>query len=555
MPSAPLSRLIAPMEHSAPPQLLLEVKDLSVRFKTPTRFFDAVKSISFSLAKGGSLALVGESGSGKSVTALSLLQLLPYPLASHPSGSITFAGQNLMGAPEDTLQDLRGKRIGMIFQEPLSSLNPLHTIERQIGEVIELHQTLNRKEVEDRVLELLDLVGLPGMKSRLGSYPHELSGGQRQRVMIAMALANHPDLLIADEPTTALDVTIQAQILDLLQDLRKRLGMALILISHDLKVVEKMCDTICVMKNGEIVEQGPCPSLFSSPSHDYTKMLLAAQPSAHLRTSNDSAPVVMAGENINVSFPIKKSLFGKVLQSVQAVDNISLLIREKQTLGVVGESGSGKTTLGLALLKLTQSSGKILFEGKDIGDTSGDDLRALRARMQIVFQDPFGSLSPRLSIGQIIGEGLDVHLKSLSKSEREDRVIEALKDVKLDPDTRHRFPHEFSGGQRQRVSIARALVLRPRFIVLDEPTSALDVSVQAQVVDLLQELQEKHTLSYMFISHDLRVVRAVSHHILVMKDGKMVEYGRAADVFDHPQTAYTTALMEAALHLRTAKTA
>lgn len=548
------------MEHTIPPQpekqpLLLEVKDLSVRFKTPTGNFDAVKSVSFSLAKGGSLALVGESGSGKSVTALSILQLLPYPLASHPSGSIEFAGQNLVGASEDILQDIRGKRIGMIFQEPLSSLNPLHTIEHQIGEVIELHQTLSHKEVEERVLELLDLVGLPGMKSRLGSYPHELSGGQRQRVMIAMALANHPDLLIADEPTTALDVTIQAQILDLLQDLRKRLGMALILISHDLKVVEKMCDTICVMKGGEIVEHGPCAALFSAPSHDYTKLLLAAQPSSRLKTSNETAPVVMAGENINVSFPVKKSLFGKVITSVHAVDNISLAIREKQTLGVVGESGSGKTTLGLALLKLTKSSGKILFEGKDIGDTHGDDLRALRARMQIVFQDPFGSLSPRLSIGQIIGEGLDVHCKSFSKSEREDMVVEALKDVKLDPETRHRFPHEFSGGQRQRVSIARALVLRPRFIILDEPTSALDVSVQAQVVDLLQELQEKHTLSYMFISHDLRVVRAVSHHILVMKDGKMVEYGKAADVFDHPQTAYTKALMEASLHLRTAKTA
>ncbi len=546
---------MGPMEQAPQqPPLLLEVKDLSVRFKTPTGNFDAVKSVSFSLAKGGSLALVGESGSGKSVTALSILQLLPYPLASHPSGSIEFAGQNLVGASEDILQDIRGKRIGMIFQEPLSSLNPLHTIERQIGEVIELHQTLGRKEVEERVLELLDLVGLPGMKSRLGSYPHELSGGQRQRVMIAMALANHPDLLIADEPTTALDVTIQAQILDLLQDLRKRLGMALILISHDLKVVEKMCDTICVMKGGEIVEHGSCAALFSAPSHDYTKLLLAAQPSSRLKISNETAPVVMAGENINVSFPVKKSLFGKVITSVHAVDNISLSIREKQTLGVVGESGSGKTTLGLALLKLTQSSGKILFEGKEIGDTSGDALRALRARMQIVFQDPFGSLSPRLSIGQIIGEGLDVHRKSFSKSEREDMVVEALKDVKLDPETRHRFPHEFSGGQRQRVSIARALVLRPRFIILDEPTSALDVSVQAQVVDLLQELQEKHILSYMFISHDLRVVRAVSHHILVMKDGKMVEYGKAADVFDHPQTAYTRALMEASLHLRTAKT-
>lgn len=534
---------------------LLDVQDLSVCFKTPGGSFDAVKHASFSLDKGKSLAIVGESGSGKSVTALSIMQLLPYPLASHPNGSIKFNGQELIGRPEHEMRKIRGSQIGMIFQEPLSSLNPLHTILRQIGEVIELHQALNKDAVEARVLELLELVGLPQLRDRLGAYPHELSGGQRQRVMIAMALANNPELLIADEPTTALDVTIQAQILELLDELKAKLGMSLILISHDLKVVEKMADHVCVMKNGEIVEQSAKQSLFNAPQHDYTKLLLAAQPRPFHGAVNQNAPIIMAGDDIKVHFPVKKSFFGKPTAFVKAVDGVSVSIREKQTLGVVGESGSGKTTLGLALIKLIGSEGRVTFEGQDITSLSGQPLRDLRAKMQIVFQDPYGSLSPRLSVGQIIGEGLDVHREDLSKADREQLVVEALHDVRLDPETRHRYPHEFSGGQRQRISIARALVLRPRFIMLDEPTSALDVSVQAQIVDLLRELQEKHNLSYMFISHDLRVIRALAHDVLVMKDGKMVEAGPAAQIFEAPQSDYTKALMAAALHLKTAKIA
>lgn len=534
---------------------LLSVHDLSVRFKTPGGVFDAVRGVSFDLGRRETLAIVGESGSGKSVTALSLLQLLPYPLASHPTGSIRFEGQELVGASERLMRGIRGSQIGMIFQEPLSSLNPLHTISRQIGEVIELHKSLKGDAVEARIIELLELVGLPKMRDRLGAYPHELSGGQRQRIMIAMALANNPELLIADEPTTALDVTIQAQILELLADLKAKLGMSLILISHDLKVVEKMADQICVMKNGEAVEQSTKSALFSAPQHDYTKTLLAAQPKPYTGAVNENAPVVVEARNIKVHFPTKKTLFGKVTEVVKAVDDVSVVVREKQTLGVVGESGSGKTTLGLAMLRLLKSQGQILFDGKDIAQVGGQDLRSLRSKMQIVFQDPFGSLSPRMSVGQIIGEGLDVHRTDLTHADREALVVDVLKDVQLDPDTRHRYPHEFSGGQRQRISIARALVLKPRFIVLDEPTSALDVSVQARIVDLLRELQDKHSLAYMFISHDLRVVRALSHDIVVMKDGKMVESGKAADVFDNPQTPYTKALMEAALHLKTVKAA
>ena len=537
------------MNHSGQP--LLSVDNLSVRFTTPDGVFDAVKSVSFTLNKGETLALVGESGSGKSVTALSIMQLLPYPLASHPTGSIKLNGQEIVGATEKTLRSIRGSQIGMIFQEPLSSLNPLHTIEQQIAEVIRLHNPASSKdETRARVLELLDLVGLSRMKDRLGSYPHELSGGQRQRVMIAMALANSPEILIADEPTTALDVTVQAQILELLQDLRNRLGMALILISHDLKVVEKMCDQVCVMQRGEIVEHASKEKLFSSPQHPYTKQLFASEPRPNTVPSNENSPVILDVRNLRVSFPVKKSLFGKTLTSVQAVDDVSLTLRAQQTLGIVGESGSGKTTLALAILKLLKSSGDILFDGQNINTLSSDDLKRLRAKMQIVFQDPFGSLSPRLSIAQIIGEGLDVHQPNLTFAERDDLVAAALQSVRLDPITRHRYPHEFSGGQRQRIALARALVLKPKFIVLDEPTSALDVSVQAQVVELLQDLQTTHQLSYLFISHDLRVVRALAHQILVMKDGKLVESGPVQTIFDSPKTDYTRALMDAALHLR-----
>lgn len=530
---------------------LLSVSDLSVRFTTPDGVFDAVKNISFSLEKGQTLALVGESGSGKSVTALSLMQLLPYPLASHPTGSILFNGVELIGTSTKILNSIRGEKIGMIFQEPLSSLNPLHTISKQIGEVIELHQPdFTKSQINDRILELVDLVGLTNLKSRLNAYPHELSGGQRQRVMIAMALANTPDILIADEPTTALDVTVQAQILELLQSLRDKLGMALILISHDLKVVEKMCDHVCVMRKGEIVESQSKTDLFANPQHIYTKQLLASAPRATPLPCNQNAKILLDAKNICVTFPTKKGLFGKTLESVKAVDNISFQLREKQTLGVVGESGSGKTTLALAILKLIRSTGTLSFSGKDITDVRGDELRSLRSDLQIVFQDPFGSLSPRMSIGQIIGEGLLVHKQHLGKSEMDDMIVQALENVGLDPLTRHRYPHEFSGGQRQRISIARALILEPKLIVLDEPTSALDVSVQAQVVELLQNLQDRLNLTYMFISHDLRVVRAMAHDILVMRNGQIVEQGIATSVFENPQMPYTQSLLDAALHLR-----
>ncbi len=529
---------------------LLTVKDLSVNFTTPLGEVEAVKKVSFDLKKGEALALVGESGSGKSVIAKSIMQLLPYPVASHPSGSVKFKGEELVGATESTLKPIRGDHIGMIFQEPLSALNPLHNIEKQIGEVLEIHKGLSGKEKNARILELMEQVGLDELKGRLGAYPHELSGGQRQRVMIAMALANDPDVLIADEPTTALDVTIQAQILQLLKDLQKTRGMALILISHDLHVVEKMVDKVCVMKHGEMVEKSTVKTLFSKPKHEYTKKLLNAQPSGEAIKGNSKAPIILKADNLKMYFPLKKNFFGKVLSNVKAVDDISFSIRKGQTLGVVGESGSGKSTVGFSCLRLLKSQGHIEFDGKVISDLSPKQFRPHRSEMQIVFQDPFGSLSPRMSIGQIIGEGLGVHQEHLSVDEREDLIIEALKEVHLDPETRHRYPHEFSGGQRQRVSIARALILKPKFIVMDEPTSALDMSVQAEVVDLLREIQSKHDLTYMFISHDLRVVRALSHNIIVMKHGKVVEAGTTAQIFDKPKEKYTQSLMRAALDLK-----
>lgn len=536
--------------------ILLSVKDLCVDFRTADGVFQAVKNVSFNIHKGQTTALVGESGSGKSVTALSVMQLLPYPRAQHPAGSsIVFDGQELIGRGESRMRPLRGHRISMIFQEPMTSLNPLHPIERQIGEVLKLHQGMTPEQARTRVIELLELVGLPQMKDRLQACPHELSGGQRQRVMIAMALANNPDLLIADEPTTALDVTVQAQILELLQDLKNRLGMSLLLITHDLSIVQKMADHVCVMKSGTIVEQNAAAALFAHPQHDYTKMLLAAQPKGNAIPANQNAATILKGTDIKVHFPRRKNFFGKVSEWVKAVDGIDITCRAGQTVGVVGESGSGKTTLGLALLRLTAAQGDIQFRDQIISGYGRDQMRPLRAKLQIVFQDPFGSLSPRLSIAQIIGEGLEVHRADISRSAREELVVQALRDVNLDPDTRHRYPHEFSGGQRQRVAIARALVLQPELIVLDEPTSALDVSVQAQIVDLLRGLQEKYNLAYMFISHDLRVVRAMAHDLIVMKDGKVVEQGPALQVFENPQTEYTQALLEAALALKTRKRA
>ena len=537
-------------------ETLLKISQLDVRFGMRERVVDAVKNASFTIDKGETVALVGESGSGKSVTALSVMQLLPYPLASHTDkSSIIFDGQELVGAPDSIMRTIRGKRIGMIFQEPMTSLNPLHTIERQIGEVLRLHQGMDKTQTSARVHELMELVGLAQMHDRLNAYPHELSGGQRQRVMIAMALANNPDLLIADEPTTALDVTIQAQILELLNDLKKRLNMALLLITHDLTIVEKMTDRVCVMKDGAIVEQNETAKLFATPTHAYTKMLLAAQPKGNAVSINDNAQVILQGTDIKVHFPVGKTFFGKPKDWVKAVDGVSVTCRAGQTIGVVGESGSGKTTLGLALLRLLHSTGEIKFKDQNIEKFDRKKMRPLREEMQVVFQDPFGSLSPRLSVAQIIGEGLLVHRRNISKTDREDLVVQALHDVDLDPDTRHRYPHEFSGGQRQRISIARAMVLQPDFLVLDEPTSALDLSVQAQIVDLLRALQEKHNLGYMFISHDLRVVRAMAHHVMVMKNGHVVEEGAAHEIFENPQQEYTKALMEAALNLKARKIA
>ncbi len=536
---------------------LLQVQHLDVTFKTPAGTSHAVRDVSFDLNTGETMAIVGESGSGKSVTALSIMQLLPYPLASHSEkSSIIFDGQKLVGAPDKFMRHIRGRKIGMIFQEPQSALNPLHSIEKQIGEVLKLHQGLGKEQTRARVCELLDMVGLSRMKERLHAYPHELSGGQRQRVLIAMALANNPDLLIADEPTTALDVTVQAQILELLQKLKKELNMALLLITHDLTIVEKMADKVCVMQHGNIVEQADCKALFKKPQHDYTKMLLAAQPKGAAVNLNDNAPSIIEAHNVKVHFPHKKTFWGKIDTWVKAVDGIDVTCRAGQTVGVVGESGSGKSTLGFALLRLYPlTSGKVIFDGTDISGHSRKTMRDLRRRMQIVFQDPYSSLSPRMSVRDIIGEGLQVHSPEISKSERHDRVAAALQDVGLDTDVGSRYPHEFSGGQRQRISIARAMVLQPEFMVLDEPTSALDLSVQAQIVDLLRGLQEKYNLGYMFISHDLRVVKAMAHDLIVMKDGKAVESGTAKAIFDNPQQDYTKTLMAAALDLKARKAA
>lgn len=534
---------------------LLTVSHLSIDFKTTDGVFHAVKDVSFTIDKGQTLALVGESGSGKSITALSIMQLLPYPLASHPKGSsIVFEGQELVGRNDDFMRTIRGSQIGMIFQEPMTALNPLHTIEKQIGEILKKHRKMNEADVKARVLELLDMVQLPMMRERLNAYPHQLSGGQRQRVMIAMALANDPELLIADEPTTALDVTVQAEILELLDLLQKDIGMAMLMITHDLGVVEKFADHVCVMKNGEIVEQDAAKKIFAKPAHDYTKKLLNARPASKPPQSKDGQTVI-TGTDMKVHFPKGKNFWGKVNDWVKAVDGIDIEIKAGHTVGVVGESGSGKSTLGFALLRLLNGQGRIDFEGKDISAYGRNQMTPLREDMQIVFQDPFGALSPRMSVADIISEGLKIHRKHLNAEERDAIVVKALEDVHLNPETRHRYPHEFSGGQRQRIAIARAMVLEPKFVVLDEPTSALDVSVQAEIVDLLRELQDKHNLAYLFISHDLRVVRAMAHDLIVMKNGRVVESGLAAQIFDSPQEEYTKTLLEAALNLKTRKAA
>ena len=531
---------------------LLSIRDLSIAFGHGSREVLAVDRVSFDIRKGETLALVGESGSGKSITALSVMKLLPYPSAHHPSGSIKFQGRELLTMKENQIRDVRGNDIAIIFQEPMTSLNPLHTIEKQIREILILHQGLTGPAARARIIELLGQVGIPDPAGRLDSYPHQLSGGQRQRVMIAMALANEPDLLIADEPTTALDVTVQAQILKLLKDTQTALGMSMLFITHDLGIVRKLADRVCVMQRGKIVEQGEVERVFTKPEHPYTQALLAAEPKPDPAPPCPDAPVVIETKDLKVWFPIKRGVLRKVVGHIKAVDGVSIELRKGETLGVVGESGSGKTTLGLAILRLISSTGPIVFMGNEIDGLKFKQMRPFRHNMQIVFQDPYGSLSPRMSVSDIIEEGLWVHHPGLSRAEREKRVIDALNDVGLDPQTRYRYPHEFSGGQRQRIAVARALVLEPTFIVLDEPTSALDMLIQSQMVDLLRDLQKRHDLTYMFISHDLRVVAAMASRLLVMRHGKMVEEGAAAELFKAPKTEYTRALFAAAFKLETA---
>ena len=533
------------------PQPLLSVQDLSVAFRSrgpggETVEALAVDRISFDIAAGETVALVGESGSGKSVTALSIPRLLPYPAAYHPSGRILLEDRDLLAASEEEMRAVRGDDVTMVFQEPMTSLNPLHRVERQIGEILMLHRGLTARQARERTLELLRLVGIREPETRLASFPHQLSGGQRQRVMIAMALANEPKLFIADEPTTALDVTVQAQILTLLADLKARSQLAMLFITHDLGIVRKVADRVCVMTKGKIVESGPVAEIFANPQHDYTRALLAAEPKGRAAPLPPGAPIVLEAGPIKVHFPIRRGFLRKTVGHIKAVDGVSLDLREGETLGIVGESGSGKTTLGLALLRLTASEGPIVVFGQDIHGLAAKALRPLRREMQIVFQDPYGSLSPRLTVGQIVEEGLLVQEKRTSTEQRRATVAGALSDVGLDPASMDRYPHEFSGGQRQRIAIARAMVLGPKLVVLDEPTSALDMSVQAQIVTLLRRLQAERGLAYLFISHDLKVVRALANRVLVMQDGRIVEEGPTERIFEAPQQDYTRALIAAA---------
>ncbi len=529
--------------------LLLDIRDLSIAFRQGGKVSLAVDCVSFSLERGRTLALVGESGSGKSITALSIVKLLGATSATYPTGQVFYKGEDLLHASDEALRRVRGNDITMVFQEPMTSLNPLHVIEQQIGEILELHGMVDAKKRRARIIELLEEVGIPDPGTRLGAYPHQLSGGQRQRVMIAMALANRPDLFIADEPTTALDVTVQAQILQLLKELQAKHGMAMLFITHDLGIVRKIADDVAVMQKGRIVEQGPTESVFSHPQHDYTRALLAAEPKGQPTQARADAKPIVTGENIRVWFPIKRGFFRRTIGHVKAVDGISLSVREGQTVGVVGESGSGKTTLGLALLRLIRSEGPIAYLGQRIDGLSVKEMRPLRRDLQIVFQDPYGSLSPRMSVAEIVEEGLVIQNPQLGWRERREIVARALADTGLDPSAMDRYPHEFSGGQRQRIAIARAMALDPRFVVLDEPTSALDMSVQAQIVDLLRDLQQRRNLAYLFISHDLKVVRALATDLIVMRHGKVVESGRAADIFAAPKSDYTRALFAAAFDI------
>jgi ABC-type microcin C transport system duplicated ATPase subunit YejF len=524
---------------------ILKVRGLTVAFETNDGTVEAVKGIDLDVAPGETVAIVGESGSGKSQTTMAMMGLLASN--GRAKGSVRYRDQELIGLSERKLNRIRGEKITMIFQEPMTSLDPLYRIGRQIAEPLRFHAGLSGSAARKRVIELLHLVGIPEPERRIDAYPHELSGGQRQRVMIAMALANDPDVLIADEPTTALDVTIQAQILALLADLQKRLGMAIVFITHDLGIVKRFADRVYVMRRGEVVEEGASAVLFADPKHDYTRMLLAAEPTGHKAPSAADAPTLLEGRNVEVVFTRRRGLLSRKDGEVRAVDGISLALRSGQTIGVVGESGSGKSTLGRALLRLLPSEGTVLFEGRDVSHEEKRGMRPLRRELQLVFQDPFGSLSPRMTVGQIVTEGLKVHAPELSARERDRRAVEALREVGLDPAMRNRYPHEFSGGQRQRIAIARAMALQPKVVVLDEPTSALDRSVQKQIVDLLRDLQKKHGLSYLFISHDLAVVRAMADHIIVMRSGRIVEEGPTEAIFDAPREAYTQALMAAAI--------
>ena len=524
-------------------ETVLDVRDLGVRFHQDGRVIDAVRGVSFSVGKGETVALVGESGSGKSVTALATVSLLPD--SALVTGSVRYNGAEMVGAAEPDLRRVRGNDISFIFQEPMTSLNPLHTIQTQLGESLALHQGLTGDAARARIIELLNKVGIREAESRLDAYPHQLSGGQRQRVMIAMALANGPDLLIADEPTTALDVTIQAQILKLLADLKRTEGLSLLFITHDLGVVRRIADRVCVMQGGEIVEQGPAAQIFAAPQHPYTQKLLAAEPKGRPDPVAADAPEIVRTEGLRVWFPIHRGFLRRTVGYVKAVNDATLSVRAGETLGIVGESGSGKTTLALAILRLIPSTGPVVFLGQDLQSRHGRELRDLRRNLQIVFQDPFGSLSPRMTVEQIIAEGLGVHGVEPGRDKRQ-MVADIMTEVGLDPAAMGRYPHEFSGGQRQRIAIARAMILRPKLVVLDEPTSALDMTVQVQIVDLLRALQRKWGLAYLFISHDLRVVRALAHKVIVMKDGDVVEAGVGAQVFENPQNAYTQALLAAA---------
>jgi len=531
---------------------LLSVRDLSVTFRQSDNLMCAVDRISFDIRKGETVALVGESGSGKSCAALSVMKLLPYPTATHPCGQVIFKGQDLLPLSETKMRAVRGDDISIIFQEPMTSLNPLHTIEQQITEILELHRGITGPAARARVIELLTQVGIQDPETRLGAYPHQLSGGQRQRVMIALALANEPDLLIADEPTTALDVTVQAQILKLLKELQSRLGMAMLFITHDLGIVRKVADHVCVMTQGKIVEQGPVEQVYTNPQHAYTKQLLGAEPKKDPAPLNPDGPIMVQTDDLKVWFPVKRGVLRHTVGHIKAVDGVSIALRKGETLGVVGESGSGKTTLGLAILRLISSVGPVVFMGNPLQELRFKAMRPFRHNMQIVFQDPYGSLSPRMSVSDIVEEGLWVHHPKMSREEREQRVIRALTEVGLEPATRFRYPHEFSGGQRQRIAVARAIVLEPTFVVLDEPTSALDMLIQSQIVALLRKLQREHDLTYMFISHDLKVVAALASRLMVMRHGKVVEEGAAADLFASPKTDYTRALFAAAFNLETA---